>query len=81
MSRMVDDKFNPVDDPVNHPSHYTQHPSGVECITIAQEFPYNLGCAIKYIWRHGLKSKNAIEDLRKASFYIEREISRLQNRQ
>lgn len=64
------------DDPVNHPSHYTAHPSGVECIQITEHFNFNLGNAIKYIWRAGLKSAQ-IEDLRKARWYVDREISRL----
>lgn len=63
--------------PVNHPPHYTQHPSGVECIEITQHMNFNLGNAPKYIWRAGLKSKNAIEDLEKAEFYIKQEIKRL----
>lgn len=62
---------------VKNPTHYTQHPSGVECITIAQEFPFSLGCAIKYIWRAGLKSPDAITDLRKAREYLKFEIERL----
>jgi hypothetical protein len=61
-------------DPVNHPSHYTNHPSGVECIQITEHMNFNLGNALKYIWRADLKGKS-IEDLRKARFYIEREIA------
>jgi hypothetical protein len=64
-------------DPVNHPSHYTNHPSGVECIQITEHMNFCLGNAVKYIWRAGLKSENPIEDLRKAAFYINREIERL----
>lgn len=63
------------DDPVNHPKHYTKHPSGVECIQITRHMGFNLGNAIKYIWRADLKG-NAIEDLRKAIFYLEDEIKR-----
>ena len=59
---------------VNHPQHYNKHPSGVECIDIVEHFDFNLGSAIKYIWRAGLKSSDAIEDLKKAKWYIEREI-------
>ncbi len=62
---------------VNHPPHYTQHPSGVECIQITEHMNFCLGNAIKYIWRAGLKSDDAVEDLKKARFYIEREIKRL----
>lgn len=59
---------------VNHPQHYTQHPSKIECITIARHFNFNLGNAIKYIWRAGLKSENKIEDLEKAIFYLRDQI-------
>jgi hypothetical protein len=62
-------------DKVNHPKHYTSHPSGVECIHITEHMGFNLGNAIKYIWRADLKNK-AIEDLRKARWYLEREIQR-----
>ena len=67
----------PSDDPVNHPAHYTDHPSGVECIQITEHMNFCLGNAVKYIWRAGLKSEDPIEDLRKARWYIEREIDRL----
>lgn len=62
-------------DPVNHPAHYTSHPSGIECIQITRHMGFNLGNAIKYIWRADLKG-HAIEDLRKAAFYIQDEIAR-----
>lgn len=63
------------DDAVNHPSHYTGHPSGVECITITEWMNFNLGNAVKHIWRADLKS-DAIEDLKKAVWYVQREIER-----
>jgi len=63
-------------DPVNYPAHYTEHPSGVECIQIVEHMNFCLGNAVKYIWRAGLKN-NAVEDLEKAAFYIAREIERL----
>ena len=62
-------------DPVNRPKHYTEHPSGIECIQITEHMGFNLGNAVKYIWRCDLK-KDAIEDLKKAVWYIEREIKR-----
>lgn len=66
-------------DPVNHPPHYTAHPSGVECITITEHMGFCLGNAIKYIWRAGLKDATSpIQDLKKAAWYIEREIERLE---
>jgi hypothetical protein len=64
-------------DAVNHPAHYTAHPSGVECIQVTEHFNFCLGNAIKYIWRAGLKSKDPTEDLEKAIFYIRREIQRI----
>lgn len=66
----------PKADLVNHPPHYTGHPSGIECITIVEHMGFCLGNAIKYIWRAGLKSTDAIEDLEKARWYLDREIAR-----
>ncbi|NBS69733.1 DUF3310 domain-containing protein [bacterium] len=65
-------------DNVNHPRHYTEHPSGVECIQITEHMGFNLGNAVKYIWRADLKG-NQIEDLKKAVWYINREIQRINN--
>lgn len=62
---------------VNHPRHYNEHPSGVECITVVEHMGFNLGNAVKYIWRADLKG-NRVEDLRKAAWYINREIQRLE---
>lgn len=64
-------------DLVNHPPHYGEHPTGIECIVIVEEFNFNLGNAIKYIWREALKG-DSIEDLQKAEWYIHREIERRQ---
>lgn len=61
---------------VTHPSHYTSHPSGVECIEIVKHLNFPVGNAIKYLWRAGLKG-DAIQDLEKAKRYIEIEIERL----
>jgi len=62
-------------DPVNHPQHYLTHRSGVECITITEHMSFCLGNAIKYIWRADAKG-DAINDLAKAAWYLEREIVR-----
>ena len=67
---------SPQEDKVNHPSHYTSHPSGIECITITEHMGFNLGNALKYIWRADLKHDCALEDLKKAEFYIKREIAK-----
>jgi hypothetical protein len=66
-------------DPINHPGHYTSHPSGIECIQITEHMGFNLGNAIKYIWRADLKN-DAISDLQKAAWYINREITRRSSR-
>lgn len=62
---------------VDHPPHYTAHPSGVECITITEHMNFNVGNAVKYLWRAGQKG-DAVEDLKKARWYVEREIARLE---
>ena len=62
-------------DAVTHPKHYAGHPSGVECIRITEHMGFNLGNAVKYIWRCDLKL-DAIEDLEKAKRYIDREITK-----
>ena len=66
------------DDPVNHPSHYTSHPSGIEAIEITRHMSFNLGNAMKYLWRNGLKDgQPAVQDLEKAVWYIQDEIKQL----
>jgi len=68
------------EDMVNHPKHYTSDPSGVECLEVTRHRNFNIGNAIKYLWRAGLKDeKKTIEDLKKAIFYISDEINRLEN--
>lgn len=62
---------------VDHPPRYNTNPSGVECIDVVEHMTFNAGNAIKYIWRHGEKG-DAVEDLRKAIWYIEREIARIE---
>jgi len=62
---------------VDHPPHYTSHPSGVECIDITEHMGFNLGNALKYIWRCDLKGAGP-QDLRKAMWYINREINRIE---
>lgn len=73
------------EDRVNSPSHYLKHPSGVECITIAEPYNFCVGNAIKYLWRAGLKQDadktpldKEIEDCKKAVWYITRHINNLE---
>ena len=71
------DTFMAPADPTN-PAHYRSHASGVECIQITEHLGFCLGNAIKYIWRAGEREAKTIEDLRKAVWYLEREIARLE---
>ena len=66
---------------VNHPKHYCDHPSGIECIEITRHHDFAIGNAIKYLWRAGLKdSDNEIQDLKKAVWYIQDKIAQLENK-
>ena len=74
-------------DQVNHPKHYTSDPSGIECIDITRHRNFNIGNAIKYLWRAGLKEDKdrklidkQVEDLNKAVWCLVDEIHRLGGR-
>lgn len=83
MKSPVDHKDGSAEDLVNHPPHYTSSPAacacgrGVECIQITRHMNFNLGNAFKYIWRAGLKTDDAVQDLEKSIWYIQDEIKRL----
>ena len=64
-------------DNVNRPKHYNAHPSGVEFIQVTEHMNFCRGNAMKYIWRAGEKG-DELEDLKKARWYINREIERLE---
>lgn len=65
-------------DDINHPSHYTSNPSGIECIEVVEHMTFNRGNAIKYLWRAGLKDHpDGLKDLDKAIWYCQREKQRL----
>lgn len=81
------DKKQQCNNNVQHPKHYNSHPSGIECIEIVRHHNFNIGNAIKYLWRAGLKREEGmpdkdkqIEDLRKALFYINDEIERIKDK-
>ena len=81
---LADEVFPASGDNVNHPRHYTSHPSGVECADIAEHHDFCVGNAIKYLWRAGLKQDagmsaidKEIQDLQKAKWYIDRKIALL----
>lgn len=85
MAGQLDTEPTPVSDAVmsrdlvDHPQHYTSHPSGIECIQVTEHAGFNVGNAIKYLWRTewGEKGTDPVEDLRKAAWYIQREIDKL----
>ena len=67
------------DDPVNHPRHYTNSDAAcskcgqaIECIDVTRHMSFNLGNAVKYLWR--FQDKGGLEDLKKARWYLEDEI-------
>ncbi|MFD0374694.1 DUF3310 domain-containing protein [Streptomyces sp. NPDC127112] len=65
-------------DNVNSPSHYKDGWSnGAEVIDITEHLNFNRGNAVKYIARAGKKA-NELEDLRKAAWYVAREIKRVE---
>ena len=75
MTRKLPENEEVAIDYVNHPPHYKAHPSGVECIVITEYMNFNVGNAVKYLWRSDEKG-SPIEDLEKARWYIDREITR-----
>jgi hypothetical protein len=60
-----------INDPVNHPSHYTQGKIEVLDFILDQDFGYLSGQIIKYVSRYRHKGR-PIEDLKKARFYLNR---------
>ena len=71
---------------VNHPDYYNSHPSGIECIDVIRHYCFDIGNAIKYLWRAGLKKEigldekqKEIEDLKKAIWYIKDRIKQLED--
>lgn len=71
------------EDLVNHPNHYTS--GGIECIdaieasmTPIEYAGFLKGQVLKYAWRYRLKG-NLVQDLKKASFYLDRLIRVIEN--
>lgn len=69
--------YVPAEDNLN-PSHYTSY-KDIEVIQLTEQLNFNRGNAVKYIARAGLKNpETEIEDLKKAAWYLSREIERLE---
>lgn len=67
---------------VDHPSHYGGETNTYEAIKVieAWRLGFNLGNTIKYICRAGKKDQSKLlQDLKKAKWYLDREISNLEN--
>lgn len=62
-------------DEVQRPKHYNSSPSGVECIEIMERLGANLGSAFKYLWRADDKHETPTTDLKKALWYLRRELA------
>lgn len=58
-----------MNDPVQSPSHYTGHPSGIECWQITAHLPHAMAAAFEYVWRY--REKNGAQDLQKALKWCE----------
>jgi hypothetical protein len=71
-----EEDIEPKSNNVDHPDHYNKHPSGIEAIDVCQHMSFNLGNAVKYIWRADHKG-NGKQDLEKAMWYIKKEIERV----
>lgn len=66
-------------DDVDHPAHYNTHPSGIEAIEVVRHMTFNVGNAVKYCWRAGLKgTESPTKDLKKAIWYLQDEVARLE---
>lgn len=65
-------------DSVDHPTHYTSHPSGIECIQVTRHMGFLDGNAMKYLWRYKDKGR-PLEDLKKCRFYIDKLIEGLED--
>lgn len=78
----MSDKHETFIDPVNHPQHYTGFSNGAEVIDITENLNGNGAQAVKYLARacriDGSNKGQIIEDLQKAEFFVQREISRFQ---
>jgi len=83
-------KFNDIEpheehDVVNSPAHYTHSclPNGtqIECIEVIEmlDLPYHLGNTLKYLWRHNHHTRGRIENLKKARWFLNRYIAKLEN--
>lgn len=70
-------------DLVNHPPHYASEASckscgfPIECIDVTRHMGFNVGNIIKYVWR--FNKKNGVEDLKKARWYLEDLIKKLED--
>ncbi len=78
LRKMRDQLAAPNPAAIDSPAHYTWHPLGHELTDIAGHFTFCLGNVLKYVWRAGRKAPDAIEDLKKARWYLDREIARLE---
>lgn len=71
-------------DSVNHPKHYNSSPAHcecgrrIECIDVTRHMSFNIGNAVKYLWR--FQDKAGLEDLKKARWYLEDVIKQLEKR-
>ncbi len=72
-------------DNVNHPKHYISSNATcaacgcpIECIDVTRHMSFNIGNALKYLWR--FQHKNGLEDLKKARWYLEDAVKELEKK-
>lgn len=70
-------------DMVNHPPHYNNGSAVcdkcgdcIECIEVTRHMPFNIGNAVKYLWRW--QHKGGLEDLKKARWYLDDQIKQIE---
>lgn len=70
-------------DLVNHPAHYNSGEAHctcgrrIECIDVTRHLNFNIGNAMKYLWRY--EHKGGLEDLKKARWYLEDQIKKMED--
>ncbi len=69
----IRDEVDSMNDPVNHPQHYTSNPFPLETIDITKHYDFCIGNALKYVFRHEHKG-NPKQDLEKAIWYLQKKL-------
>lgn len=74
---VAQEEANEAPDAIN-PPHYQGFSNGAQVIDLTEHLSFSLGNCVKYVCRAGKKTQNPIEDLKKAQWYLDREVARLE---